>query len=219
MVSGYNERFRYDVIKSAVEGYDKQCRRADAGTVPLHRPRDFDEENRRKKKLMSKTSWFRPADAVLFVPATPNSELANRLRKVVAVEAARLGITVRVVETGGTKIKDLLVRPDLTGCIWPDCLICDTGEGGASHTRRGAVYQGTCLVCGRSQKLGRYDGETGESAYQRIHGDSGHKSSIVTGNIKNAFAKHIAVHHPERKGDVTTFKFNVKERRCYNFQV
>ena len=102
MVSGYNERFRYDVIKSAVEGYDKQCRWADAGTVPLHRPRDFDEENRRKKKLMSKTSWFRPADAVLFVPATPNSELANRIRKVVAVEAARLGNTVRVVGTGGT---------------------------------------------------------------------------------------------------------------------
>ena len=94
-------------------------------------------------------------------------------------------------------------------------------EGGASHTRRGAVYQGTCLVCGRSQKLGRYDGETGDSAYQRIHGDSGHKSSIVTGNIKNAFAKHIAVHHPERKGDVTTFKFNVKSthKSCLERQI
>ena len=113
------------------------------------------------------------------------------------------------------------IKPDLTGCIWPDCLICDTGEGGASHTRRGAVYQGTCLVCGRSQKLGRYDGETGDSAYQRIHGDSGHKSSIVTGNIKNAFAKHIAVHHPERKGDVTTFKFNVKSthKSCLERQI
>ena len=35
------------------------------------------------------------------------------------------------------------------------------GEGGASHTRQGVVYQGTCLVC--SQIFGRYDGETGDS--------------------------------------------------------
>ena len=89
--------------------------------------REFDEENRRRKKLMSKSSWFRPADTVLFIPATPNSDLANQIRKVIEEEAARLGIRVRVVETGGTKIKDLLVRPDLTGCIWPDCIICETG--------------------------------------------------------------------------------------------
>ena len=42
MVSGYNERFRSDVIKSAVQSYNKQCSQADAGTVPLHQPRDFD---------------------------------------------------------------------------------------------------------------------------------------------------------------------------------
>ena len=102
------------------------------------------------------------------------------------------------------------IKPDQTGCIWPDCLICDTGEGGASHTRRGAVYQGTCLVCGRSQKLGRYDGD---SAYQRIHGDSGHKSSIVNGNIKNAYAKHIA--------EKRCFKFNVKSthKSCIERQI
>ena len=82
------------------------------------------EENRRKKKLMSKSSWYRPADTVLFIPATPGSELANRIWKVVCEEAARLGLNIRVVETGGTKIKDLLVRPDLTGCIWPECIIC-----------------------------------------------------------------------------------------------
>ena len=143
---------------------------ADAGTVPLHRPRDFDEENRRKKKLMSKSSCIRPADVVLFIPATPGSELANRIRKVVAAEAAALGLTIRVVETGGTKLKNLLVGPDLTGCIWPDCTICESGEGGASHTRRGAVYQ--VYVSGVWQVPG-----TGEIR-RRIHGNSGHKQSV-----------------------------------------
>ena len=107
MVSGYNERFRSDVIKSAVEGYNNQCRRADTGTVPLHRPREFDEENRRRKKLMSKSSWFRPADTVLFIPATPNSELANRIRKVIEEEAARLAAeeAARLAEIQAAKEK------------------------------------------------------------------------------------------------------------------
>ena len=39
--------------------------------------------------------------------------------------------------------------------------------------------------------------------------------------MKNAFAKHIAVHHPERKGDVSTFKFNLKSthKTCVDRQI
>ena len=44
--------------------------------------------------------------------------------------------------------------------------------------------------------------------YYRIHGNTGHRQSIINANLKNAFAKYTAV--PERKGDVSTFKFNVK---------
>ena len=126
-----------------------------------------------------------------------------------------------MVETGGTKVKDILVRPDLTDFIWPDCIICKSGEGGASHTRRGAVYQGTCTVCEETLTLGRYDGETGDSAFHRIHGEVGHRKSIMKGNIKNAFAKHISIYHPEREGDCNTFKFKVKStyKTCLERQV
>ena len=48
------------------------------------------------------------------------------------------------------------------------------------------------------------------TAYQRIHGKEGHKKSIIKGNLKNTFAKHISIYHPEKKGDYKTFKFNVK---------
>ena len=153
MVSGYKERFRSDVIKSAVECYNKQCSRADAGIVQLHRPCEFDEKNRRKKKLMSKTSWYRPADTVLFIPSTPDSELANRVRSVVCEEGERLGRNIRVVDTGGTNIKDIQVTPDLMGCIWPHCVICEEGEAGAAHTHSGAVCQATSTLCEESQML------------------------------------------------------------------
>ena len=47
-ISGYNEKFRMEVIQSAVRGYKAQCDRADRGEVPLHRPRSFDQTERRK---------------------------------------------------------------------------------------------------------------------------------------------------------------------------
>ena len=85
--------------------------------------------------------------------------------------------------------------------------------GPVSHTRCGAVYQGTFKVCEETLTLGRYDGETGDSAFHRIHGEQGHVKSIKKGNLKNAFAKHISIYHPEREEDCNTFKFKVQSAR------
>ena len=46
MISGYSEKFRLEVIKSAVRGYEKQCLDADQGIKPLHRSREFQAEQR-----------------------------------------------------------------------------------------------------------------------------------------------------------------------------
>ena len=50
MISGYGEKFRLEVIQAAVRGYEKQCLAADRGITPLHRPREFQVEERRNKK-------------------------------------------------------------------------------------------------------------------------------------------------------------------------
>ena len=86
-------------------------------------------------------AWYRPAaDAVGHVPTTPNSKLARLLQVVMTKEAWRLGLNVKIAETGGVKIKDILCKLDRTGCVFPDagCLPCDFGLPGASHTRGGA---------------------------------------------------------------------------------
>ena len=114
---------------------------------------------------------------------------------------ARIGKRIRVVETGGIKLKDVMIRSDLTGC-----LLCRDGAHG-NHTRRGGVYRGTCTLCGHVEVVARYDGETGHSAYQRIN--MGHKVGIVNRNLDNAFAKHLHIHHPEHVGDDSVFQFSL----------
>ena len=67
--------------------------------TPLYRPRSWNKEERKNKKRLKKSSWYRPV--VLFVPATPEAELANQAREVVEGEGKRLDIKVKVVERGG----------------------------------------------------------------------------------------------------------------------
>ena len=124
MISGYWEKFRLEVIEAAIRLYELKCEKADLGIVPLHRPRSFKREERRKKKLMAPCVWYRPHDAPLFVPATPGSVLQKRVQQVANKHTERLGMSLKVIETAGKKIGGALVNLDLTGCWWPDCYLC-----------------------------------------------------------------------------------------------
>ena len=219
MLSGYSERFRLDTIQSAVRGYENQCDASDRGIKPLYRPREFQAEERRQNKVLTKTSWYRPASAVGFVPATPGAELAKQIQVIASEEAARLGLTTKIIETGGKSLLQHLVRLDLTGCYYPDCYLCESDvKGSGSHTRSGAHYSGVCTICGEDQKLARYDGETGHSGYCRT---KEHKKDIMDKNVKNAFAKHLESFHPDRQGDPTVFKLKVEAtyKKCLERQV
>ena len=89
--SGYPEQFRLEVISSVISAYEMQCARAD---------RHWDKEGRRKKKLLAKTFWYRPRDAVGFFLATPGQELATAIQEIVDEEGERLDLTVKIIETG-----------------------------------------------------------------------------------------------------------------------
>ena len=146
-MSGYSERFRLDIIQSAVIGYERQCERSDNGEIPLHRPRDWNKEKRRRKKLLTKTSWYRPNSVVAFYPQTPDQELLKEIQPIISESCGRLGLKGKAIEMGGVSVRDQLCRLDLTGCIQPDCPLCESGLEGGSHTRRGAVYTGQCTLC------------------------------------------------------------------------
>ena len=96
MKSGYPEHLRASVIQAVLVGYGRQVEAADRGEKPLYRPRQWKEEERRRAKSLKRAAWFRPADAVLFLPATPDSLLADKAREVVNQEGKRLGLNVKV---------------------------------------------------------------------------------------------------------------------------
>ena len=50
---------------------------AEKGETPLYRGREWNKQERAKKKKMKKASWFRPYDVVLFVPTTTNMRREN----------------------------------------------------------------------------------------------------------------------------------------------
>ena len=207
MLSGWDAGARYDFIMAGLTGYHKQLERADAGICPLYRPWDWDREARDRKKLLTKTSWYRPRDAVMFVPATPNSELRNKIQSVVDNKTQELKMSLRVVETSGKKVKHSLVNLDLTGCFYgPErCQACKSGLKGSSHTRSGVQYYITCKVCAVTNILVEYHGESGDNAVHRLgqHGDA-----IERKDKKNAMAKHLDIYHPDNIGDPDCFDYS-----------
>ena len=162
---------------------------------------------------MNKTSWYRPNNAVLFIQATPGGVLAKEIQAMVNEEAARIGMSVRVVEKGGTSLKQHLVKTDLTGCIYQNlpkhpCFLCEAGIKGGSHTKSGVHYSGECQLCSEAGIVARYDGESGRNGYWRC--TMFHKQEIIENKESNAFAKHLQLHHPDRIGDPSVFKLKVE---------
>ena len=128
-------------------------------------------------------------------------------------EGGRIGMSVRVVETGGTSLKHHLVRNDLTGCIYPNlpkdpCFLCEADVKGGSHTKSGVHYSGECQLCGEKGIVAKYDGESGRNGYWRC--TMFHKKEIIENKESNAFAKHLQIFHPDRIGDPTAFKLKVE---------
>ena len=116
-------------------------------------------------------------------------------------------------------MRDQLCRLDLTGCIQPDCPLCESGLEGGSHTRRGAVYTGQCTLCQEKGLDAKYVGETGDSTYHR---QTEHAGDIKRKETSNAFAKHLEVFHPDRADDKSVFKIKTEatfrkcvERQCH----
>ena len=82
-------------------------------------------------------------------------------------------------------------------CKQLDCLACisNPGEGGGlRHQRAGVLYRGTCKICAAQGRSTIYYGESGYNGYTRL---GEHGADVRTGDLTNAFAKHLHEDHPE----------------------
>ena len=83
---GYTRDFRAEVVESAVKAFDSILENVASGIEPLYRPRELKKMERARKRRSRRTEWFRGGmekkESMIFVPATPGSELKRRYEKV-----------------------------------------------------------------------------------------------------------------------------------------
>ena len=202
--SGYEEKMRLEVIKRGMEGYEKQIARDESGECPLYRPKGYKQEERQRKKVRSKVSWYKPYDTIMFCPPTPKSELAEKFRNIIEKGKEEGRSSVKVVEKAGRKIGSIL--PGLRereNCGREECLVHSMG-GRGNCRKEGIVYRGKCVTCSEEGIQSVYIGESGRSAFVR---GQQHLKAIRNRTESNAFAKHNKESHNNRRD--TKFKIDV----------
>lgn len=77
--SGCSKKFRYEVVDSALKACRAKKKANQEGERPLHRPKDqrVEKEEREQGKIGKRSRWNKRGgnEALIFVPALPNSQL------------------------------------------------------------------------------------------------------------------------------------------------
>ena len=210
MRSGYPEKYRLDTISRALRIYDDMVQKDLDGTRPLYRPKDWNRAERQKAKQKKRYEWSTRGGfiAPIFVPPTPNSELANSL-KVIAESEAEAGVHFKIVETGGLSIKSVLQKSnplETPGCDDEECLPCKPGRGAGGQCEGcGINYQIECQLCPDGQKE-VYLGESSRNLFTR---SSEHVNNFRSGLQSSFMLKHQSNKH---RGEEPHFKASVTAR-------
>ena len=217
MTAGYDEKFRKRILEKALNIYDKMRREDAAGVRPLHRPRWWEEEKRIKEKRKKKYSWSTKGGFVapIFVPSTPNGELA-RLLKEVADREADAGVRFKIIETGGSTIQSVVQKSNPTetvGCTDRRCIVCKDGTPGRCR-QSNINYEIECQLCPDGQRS-KYLGESSRNMFTR---GMEHESSYRNQNQKSFMLKHQRKKHNGVAGDYTA-KVVGSDRDCLTRQV
>ncbi len=201
--SGYDKSTRYHVIKSAYKAYEKIKEDDANGIRPMYRSKNWNTIERRKERKAKKTSWYGNFDSVIFVEATPDSELKKLFDK----EIKQRRMKIKVVERTGTKMKNILQKNSVLNdkqCT-EDCFVCaTTGKGNCMGS--GATYAIRCEEDHDGGKVYQYDGRTTKNAYAR---GKEHMDKFKAKNEESFMWKHCLEVHD---GVEQSFKMHVSGR-------
>ena len=139
--SGYPEVMRYEVIQSGLKGYKKMREVEPAGGRPVNRRQNLEEINRKKEKTIKRDNWYRNGifSSVLFIPCTPGSVLAKRLKEVEARDADDRGWRVKIVEMGGNTLRSQTCKSNPwkgKKCGRQNCFPCQAERGGGLQEKK-----------------------------------------------------------------------------------
>ena len=92
-------------------------------------------------------------------------------------------------------------------CGRPGCVLDRlSGGAGGPHNKTGALYKGKCKLCAEEGVSAEYWGESGRTGFFRT---LKHEEEVKKKDERNAFAKHLAIEHPEEQGDISHFNIQV----------
>ena len=197
--SGYDKKFRYDVITTALAAYEKRKEEEEEGEVPMYRPKEWRKDERRKAKEAKRKNWYKKGGykSVIFVPSTPNSELLKRMRQ----KVEESGIKVKLVEKAGRSLGGILRSSDpkkQRRCNRLNCPVCTTGGKGDCRALN-ANYKLTC------ECEDEYNGTTTRGTYVR---GMEHLDDLNAKNEESDFWQHCKNKHG---GQLKKFKIDVVE--------
>ena len=117
--SGYNRKYRIEILDSALKGFEKMVEEDRKGTKPLFRNRNWKKEEREAQKKEKRLNWYKNEGkngiqytSVLFVPPTPGGILAKQLRKREEELNKHNSERIKIVEKGGENVENILTRKD-----------------------------------------------------------------------------------------------------------
>ena len=203
-MSGYDEKFRKATLLSAVRIWDKMVLEQEQGVRPISRPANWDRVGRRRRKVDKRHNWSAKGGfiAPIFVPATPGGELAKEL-KAIAEREEVAGMKFKIVETGGTTVKQTVQKSNPTatpGCPFNDCLACKNGRGkGGMCLQSNVQYQLECTMCTEEDK-GVYIGESSRNLYTRSK-EHISKYSSRKRQVESFMHQHQQEHHGGTEAD------------------
>ena len=219
MQAGYKEAYRKRTLEHALTIFDKMREDDRDGSRPLHRPADWNVDERLEHKKKKRHRWSNKGGHVapIFVPPTPNGELARQLREI-ADRETEAGVRFKVIETGGCTIQSQvqLSNPTATaGCDRDDCMPCKTGRGeGGNCSKSGISYEIECQQCPDGNKS-LYIGESSRNLYTRA---KEHLKNYENQTQKSFMWKHQRKNHNGQPGGYTA-KVTGSYRDCLSRQV
>ena len=200
--SGYDKEFRLEVLKSAKKAMERiQERERNGGKI--HRPRNMNRIERKKEKKEKGKSWYNASkyESVLFVPATPDSELQQKLQE----KVKNTNVKLKIVERSGTKVIKMLQRNDpfkKKTCAKPErCMVC-TGNNPGGCRDNGITYKINC----EDDCTYQYTGQTNQNGYTR---GVRHLQEYRQQHTTSALWKHCANVH---NGDQREFTMTIVDR-------
>ena len=169
--SGYDKNLRLEILKSAMKAYRRKVDDDKKGEQPLYRRREWKKKERRKEKEIKRKNWYKKGgkESIMFISATPNSELRNLLQE----EINKTSFKIKVIEKSGTKLIRHLQKNDpfkTKICRNKrECMVCSGSNPGACRDT-GVSYRINCLANESEEGMEckfQYTRETGKNRHTR----------------------------------------------------